>query len=408
MTRAADATIKGYYYQFDTSILKLLELPNNSDSIIIEGIEDIDIESATETTLIQCKYLSKPKFINSAVRSPIILMLDHFIDSQTPNNFKYVLYSHFENKVPGNEPVVDLTRLKSILTYSVSRVQKHYEIEKSITDIQLNAFLTQFSFMFGTEFHAQQKQVLDIFRATFSCSELEADIHFYNNALRIVIDKAINRNELDRKITKREFIEAIDCRQNLFNEWFIKLRSKKEYLKLLAQNLNATKVLNPHRTKIVLIGKNIINADNSELPIESFIENLINKYYKLNSSLRNAKPITIVLDCNQHILKGVKEYLIENETLFNDGYEYIKFSPSLFNKEPIITKSNNGQKIVNSSYMVKLISYDTFSQNISLITNPKILLTFSKEDLPERFPNGQFFDIKYCGELKDVFKLLVQ
>ena len=78
-TRSAEATIKGYYYQFDTSILKLLELANDDDEITIEGIEDIDINSTDETT-IQCKYLSKPNFINSAVREPISLMLDHFVN----------------------------------------------------------------------------------------------------------------------------------------------------------------------------------------------------------------------------------------------------------------------------------------------------------------------------------------
>jgi len=92
-TRAADATIKGYYYQFDTSILKLLELRANTDSITIEGIEDIDINMATDATTIQCKYLSKPRFINSAVREPITLMLDHFVNPSTPNNYNYVLYA---------------------------------------------------------------------------------------------------------------------------------------------------------------------------------------------------------------------------------------------------------------------------------------------------------------------------
>ena len=71
-SRTAEATIKGYYYQFDTSILKLLELPNDTDSIVVEGIEDIDISTASEQTAIQCKYLSRPKFINSSVREPII------------------------------------------------------------------------------------------------------------------------------------------------------------------------------------------------------------------------------------------------------------------------------------------------------------------------------------------------
>lgn len=113
-TRAADATIKGYYYQFDTSILKLLELRANADSITIEGIEDIDINTATDATTIQCKYLSKPRFINSAVREPITLMLDHFVNPTTPNNFNYVLYAHFENETPGSEPTIDLAKLKEI------------------------------------------------------------------------------------------------------------------------------------------------------------------------------------------------------------------------------------------------------------------------------------------------------
>jgi hypothetical protein len=100
-TRAADATIKGYYYQFDTTILKLLELATDADAIIVEGIEDIDIETATDNTTIQCKYLSKPRFINSAVREPIILMLSHFVSSTKPIDFKYVLYAHFESETPG-------------------------------------------------------------------------------------------------------------------------------------------------------------------------------------------------------------------------------------------------------------------------------------------------------------------
>ena len=62
-------------------------MSTNSDTVTIEGIEDIDINTATDATAIQCKYLSKPKFINSAVREPIILMLQHFVNSTTPNNY---------------------------------------------------------------------------------------------------------------------------------------------------------------------------------------------------------------------------------------------------------------------------------------------------------------------------------
>ncbi|MFT3793305.1 DUF4297 family anti-phage-associated protein [Flavobacterium sp.] len=405
-TRAADATIKGYYYQFDTSILKLLDLKSDTDSIVIEGIEDIDIESASETTTVQCKYLSKPRFINSAVREPISLMLDHFTNPSTPNDLKYVLYTHFENETAGNEPDIDLTKLKDILTYSENKVEKHYEIEKGITDDQLKVFLSQFKLIFGTEFYTQQSQILQKFRTTFSCSEFEADTHFYNNALRVVVDKAIKKDINDRKITRLDFFTAIDVRKKLFNEWFIAIRNKKEYLKQSSQSLKSLRALEPSRSKIILVGNNLVSADNTQLPLAAFIENATAKFYKPNSSMRNAKPLTFIIDADKAILHNLKKELIQREVIFNDGYEELEFSSTIFNIEPIINTSKNGAKISKASYLVKLISKETFMTNISGINSPSIFICFSDEDFPTRFSSGQFFEFKYCENLQDAFKII--
>jgi hypothetical protein len=405
-TRAADATIKGYYYQFDTSILRLLELRANADTITIEGIEDIDINTATDATTIQCKYLSKPRFINSAVREPITLMLDHFVNPSTPNNYNYVLYAHFENETPGSEPTIDLAKLKEILTYTENKVEKQHHTDNGISDTKLNAFIRQFKFVFGKEFSIQQQEVINKLKTKFNCSDFEADTLYYNNSLRIVIDKAIRRTTSQRIISKADFINEIDCSKKLFNEWFIKLRSKKEYLKLAAQGLKSSRALDPIRTKAILIGKEILTADNSELPIEVFIENLVSKYYKLNSALRNAKPLTVVLDCDSTMLVSIKRALINNELSFNDGHEGISFSSQFFNKEPVINTTANAAKILKSSYSVKLISRTCLIANIATIQQPSVLLNFSKEDLPSTFTSGQYFDFKYCEDLKDIYKLL--
>lgn len=406
-TRSADATIKGYYYQFDTSILKLLGLQTDAESITVEGIEDIDINTATEATTVQCKYLSKPRFVNSAVREPIILMLDHFLNPTTPNNYNYILYAHFENEIPGNEPTIDLLKLKEILTFTENKIEKHYEIENSISDAQLNAFLLQFKLIFGLEFYTQQKLVVDKLKTKFSCTEFEADTLYYNNALRIVIDKAIQKNSNQRVITKAEFISGIDCSHKLFNEWFIKLRSKKEYLRLVSQNLKSIRVLEPSKVKVILIDKYILDSNNSEMPLLSFIENLNNKYYKPNSSLIDAKPLTIILDYDKPKLLEIKRSLIDNGIVFNDGYEEIKFSNEIFNKEPIINKTLNGVKILKTSYSLKLISKSTFDLNFSNINVPNSFLIFSKENISNRFPSGQIIEIKYCDNLKEVHKLLI-
>ena len=55
--RSAEATIAGYLYQFDKSIIEVLKLNSDNDKIIIEGIEDIDIESIdSNSKSIQVKY----------------------------------------------------------------------------------------------------------------------------------------------------------------------------------------------------------------------------------------------------------------------------------------------------------------------------------------------------------------
>ena len=95
--RAAVDTIRGYLYQFDHSILQLLNLANNSDTITVEGIEDIDISSATEETAIQCKYYSKSEYNHSVIAEPIRLMLTHFSEYKKGNvqKIKYILRGHY-------------------------------------------------------------------------------------------------------------------------------------------------------------------------------------------------------------------------------------------------------------------------------------------------------------------------
>ena len=51
--RSANATILGYLYQFDFSISKILDTPEN-DEIELEGLEDIDITQDNAKNLYQC------------------------------------------------------------------------------------------------------------------------------------------------------------------------------------------------------------------------------------------------------------------------------------------------------------------------------------------------------------------
>ena len=51
-SRSAESTIKGYFYQFDNSILEILRLANDNDTITIEGIEDQLLGEALKATVV--------------------------------------------------------------------------------------------------------------------------------------------------------------------------------------------------------------------------------------------------------------------------------------------------------------------------------------------------------------------
>src|ERR1035437_7054944 len=221
--RSAEATIKGYYYQFDTTILKLIESTNGSDSIVVEGIEDIDITSGSSTETIQCKYLSAKKSTNSTVREPISLMLTHFVANST-NPINYTLYAHFEDEIPNTEKTIDLALLKNILSYrekiNNAWVNKEFHTDNGISDPQLSAFLACFKFIFGEEFETQQRKVIQKLKTHFNCTDYEGEKLYYNNSLKIVLDKAIKKTVAERTITKADFITSINCGKILFNIWF--------------------------------------------------------------------------------------------------------------------------------------------------------------------------------------------
>ena len=76
--RQANSTIKGYLYQFNKSILEILNADDEA-SITLEGvIEDIDIQLPNATTTIQCKYHDDSKFTMSSVAAPILEMVCHY------------------------------------------------------------------------------------------------------------------------------------------------------------------------------------------------------------------------------------------------------------------------------------------------------------------------------------------
>jgi len=406
-SRSAEATIKGYYYQFDTTILRLLDLRDTADVVTVEGIEDIDIFTATESTAIQCKYLSMPKFTKSCVRKPITLMLDHFVVNQELG-LVYVLYAHFENETGGTERVIELQELKDILTYREQKVLKSHHLDHGIPETVLIDFLSRFQMVFGVKFEDQQASVIGKLKSHFRCSDFEADAFYYNNGLRKIIDISINKSAKKRRLSKGQFIASIDTARYIYNEWYIRLRSKDAFLKQVSKTIVDVKAKLPSKTRHIIIGNEILNTDDSEMNFITFVENIIHGYYRMGYALRDAKPITFILDMDQKQLNDIKKQLIHYEILFNDGYENLAFSATLFDIPPIVNVTTSKTKISKSSYHIRIISLQTLVSSFDSIAKPKVVMNFSKNQSPyEKLGAYSLFDIKHCETLKDISTLIL-
>ena len=81
--RSAEKTIKGYYYQFDYSIIKVLELNNDNDTICIEGVEDVDITDESQVVFHQCKCYESSDYVDSKITPAIRQMLRHYANNKS-------------------------------------------------------------------------------------------------------------------------------------------------------------------------------------------------------------------------------------------------------------------------------------------------------------------------------------
>ncbi|MGA2464246.1 MAG: hypothetical protein ABSH06_07840 [Thermodesulfobacteriota bacterium] len=83
--------IKGFLYQFDKSLIEIIENPENQ--FVIENIQDINCEDF----VIQVKHHSAQDFAPGKIRKSINQILDLF--SSNPSK-RYCLYCHFKDKEP--------------------------------------------------------------------------------------------------------------------------------------------------------------------------------------------------------------------------------------------------------------------------------------------------------------------
>ena len=332
--RSAISTIKGYFYQFDKSILEILEQSNETDMVTIEGIEDIDIENSDERNFIQCKYYEKTDFDNSIIRKPIQLMFRHYLENRTEpkdKNFTYRLYGYYKK---GHEKLLELTteNLKTYFldfskfgvidesgnsNYQIKNKKGEVIFEETVEDDDIEDFKNHLFIDIKADSYENQIEKIKSKIQNDLSDYSEEDIELiYFNALKIIKDLACEHNIEKRQISKKEFWDRIKTKNYYFERWMSELLEWEDYKKIIHKKYfpRVSNLSPAHRFFILdCQGESVNNVKN-------VISEISRKYSRL---IHQFSPYVYLYNTlNVDFVTELKEKLYEDGCFFKDGFPF--------------------------------------------------------------------------------------
>lgn len=402
--REAIDTITGYFYQFDKSILELLKKDNDNASVYIEGIEDIDVISADETSAIQCKYYAKTEYNHSVIKKPIIFMLKHFAKSKS-SNIKYYLYGHYKS---GHEKSVKITvdsLKKDFLTYKKTEKDRegnstqitHYVHEElNLNDDFLNLFLGVLIIdIHAPSFEDQYQEVINLIKSNLKVSEDEAESYHYNSALKLIRNLSIKQDIKERAITKSEFISKIKIKDEIFDSWFINRKGRDKYIQYIKRR-HLTSGLNMEAfDRFFLID---CKSYKHESDIKDAIFLLAKKWSKISSRQKlRFCPSIYIHNLSPESIINLKNSIFTEGVVFIDAYPFkgSKLYPNHFYTEPTKENKIKFRFVDTKDDLIPLINHATRSVEVYQFYKDKIFFEHDKV----RHLKIKIEDISYIKDL---------
>lgn len=383
--RSADASIAGYLYQFDKSILEILKAPDGS-TVVIEGYEDVDLRSPGPLVAIQCKYHESAKFSPKKIRDPLLAMLSTFDEG---HKLQYRLYGHYGGQAEKIPEKLTLEELREALTKEGKRkTVRYYETFSTPT---LKGFLENFEIIDGPSLSDQRDAVLAELRDVLGGSADDASDLHYPNAVSMVLDIAASPSESARTVRRAEFIDALDKRKDLFTRWHREFLGADRYLKSVERRIKALDLVKSTLRRTIILGSNeLASASSTTRPID-VIKQIAGLRFGVGR-LAKAKPWTVVLEADPQELTEVKEALIQDGVVFRDGYESVLFSTEIFEKPVIINTGNQHKKISAVSFDLRLAGLSTIESHIGNLVAPDVVLCF----------RGEPVDLSWAGQPREL------
>jgi hypothetical protein len=229
--REATATIRGYIYQFEASILAILAAAAD-ETITLEGVEDFDISAPTTETYSQVKYYEAQKLTDATLRDAILPMLQGFMryTADVRERKRYVLYGHFRDTptAPARLMLDDLKRILVQRSYpkdefgEKTRIEVNLQDQLEATDEDLQSFASRLSIRISEPIDQHRIRVIAELASTLGISEVEAQGYGYPSALTKVSTISMERSPEARTTTRTNFLQSVKPNVAIYSAWALR------------------------------------------------------------------------------------------------------------------------------------------------------------------------------------------
>lgn len=337
--RQADSTIRGYLYQFNKSIYEILQL-NDDEEIILEGvIEDIDIQSPTSTTTIQCKYHEDKKYLISGVATPILEMLCHYYECHAlGKSVSYILYAYYEENtdsvtMDAFADFLNTTKDKDIQIKYFHRIytipddkmlaiaikpQKKKVEKQALLDyykdhrdslalkVSIEDFWARFRYEPAEQFDVLKENIMSQFEAIVDIDT--ARTLYYPNSFSFVANCSAKSDVSERIVSKAQLLAYLSTQKSvLLNRWTLAAMDQEKVLKDKKKYLSGYFAGNTDIRAFVFSDEFLEANKDKILP---FLIEYLNKYFKKPHLHR--QPIFIFGNnhsaLQQSVLLGLYQY----------------------------------------------------------------------------------------------------
>lgn len=401
MPRTADYTIHGFLYQFNKTALEILKAQDD-DVVTVEGVvEDIEVQSSTSLTAIQCKYHeASTAFTASAVYKPLLQMLKHFSNNPTAK-IRYVLFAHFPG-VGIPPPTVNKLTLQAALGSKDKELEKH--VNAVPPGVDLDGFEGRFVMDFGCSYDDITKQVgKELEENGIPVGDIETLA--YPNAIHMIATLSVKHNPADRRITKKKFLSALKAiRTTAISRWTLALKTREKLLQARRKQLKVHLDKNARLRYFVIDPDGI---DDYDAEIVLFVSDYVDKYHFKPAHM--GTPI-LCLCANRDQVQGIQRRLFAKEIVAEDGYIGGEFQESRFFREPMSFKKSGAK--IQREFALRLLSWEDHRKvlnsrkcdDLFIIGEPDCSSLDTVDVNVERLAGATMKEIKYVMGVSNVYE----